>query len=114
MCISARLDSCPHTEMVDDPCSCLSRTAEALQWEMPRQDWMEATAALVGAGGEALAAAGAALADGLLQAAEAAHHARCPLHLVPVGRLLVAQVARKALPAAREPQPPACSMQNKL
>lgn len=59
------------------------------------------------AGGEALAAAGAALAKRLLQAAEAARHARRPLRLVPVGGLLVAQVAREALAAAREAQPPA-------
>lgn len=61
----------------------------------------------MGAGGEALATAAAALAERLLQAAEAARHARRPLHLVPVGGLLVAQVAREALPAAREAQPPA-------
>jgi hypothetical protein len=34
-------------------------------------------------------------------------HAQVSLHLVAIGGLLVAQVTREALPAARKPQPPA-------
>lgn len=49
---------------------------------------------------------GAVRAQGLLSRAEAANHLRCPLHVMPIGGLLVAEVARKAGTAAGEAQPP--------
>ena len=65
-----------------------------------------------GAACDALATVLALLPQGLLCGAVATHHALSPLHLMPVCLLFMAEVAGEALPAAWEPQPPACTTSN--
>lgn len=59
-----------------------------------------------GTASNALATVLALLPKRLLMGAVAAHHALCPLHLMSVCLLLMAQVTRKAPPTAWEAQPP--------
>ena len=53
------------------------------------------------------AALSAWLSCGVQEDAVVGQHAQVSLHLVAIGGLLVAQVTREALPAARKPKPPA-------